>query len=286
MSTPTPGPADDDEPRAGGDELGVDLDLAADDRARRSRAGSPRSSSRLTARCARRPRGAARRSSTPSLRDGLGDEDPHAPAPAAAGVDDARTTRARRPGRRRPPAPARPGGPARSRRSRACSIAPRISSRVTEPRWPSRKILPVSLPWPPARTRPRRLSSPLNAFQSRPSGTMRRGDGPRGVARVGEQLEAERRRGRPAPPRRRPRGGRRSPSAPSARHQPEALVDLVDDGDRRRARRLAVRRGSRDGRAGRGRSAASSPSPSPPRPAPTPRSSPGPGRTSRPSASR
>ena len=50
------------------------------------------------------------------------------------------------------------------------AIAPRISSTVTEPRWPSRKILPVSLPWPPARTTPWALIAPLNVFQSWPSG--------------------------------------------------------------------------------------------------------------------
>ena len=135
---------------------------------------------------------------------------------------------------------------------------------MTEPRWPSRKILPVSLPWPPASTRPRRLSSALNAFQSRSSGTMRRGDRLRGVARVGEELEAERLEAGPRRRRRTPRGGRRCASAPSTAHQPDALVDLVDDRDRRRERRLAVGVPRRDGRAGRGRSAASSRSPSRP----------------------
>jgi hypothetical protein len=50
-------------------------------------------------------------------------------------------------------------------------ITPMISSTVTEPRWPTRKIFPASLPWPPASTTPRRLISPLNAFHSTPSGT-------------------------------------------------------------------------------------------------------------------
>ena len=238
------GPADDDEPRAGGDELGVDLDLAADDRARRSRAGSPHSSSRVQprrsstswcgARGARRPRAAtdsATRTLTRRPRRGR-----------AAG--DARTTRAPR---RWAAATAAPGldrpAAAERRRSRACSIAPRISSSVTEPRWPRRKILPVSLPWPPARTTPRRLTSPLNAFQSRSSGTCAAVTVREAYARVGEQLEAERREAGPG------RGGARLVAGEDRRrrpprlHQPQALVDLVDDRDGRGERRLAVGRG-------------------------------------------
>ena len=79
-----PGPADDDEPRAGGDELGVDLDLAADDE--RVVVGQDRA--QLVAAEARAlvdlVVGAEE---LEALRgDGFGDEDPHAPRRPAAGA--------------------------------------------------------------------------------------------------------------------------------------------------------------------------------------------------------
>ena len=112
----------------------------------------------------------------------------------------------------------------------------------------------------------------------------RRGHGPRGVARVGEQLEAE--RGQASPGRRGARlVAREDPLGPLLAHEAQALVDLVDDRDRRRERRLpvAARHG---GPAGRGRSAASSPSPSPPSRAGRRRSSTARAPTSTPSANR
>src|SRR6185295_5569729 len=145
-----PGPADDREPRAGGDQPGVDLDLAADDQ--RVVVGQDR------AQLITRQAGplvdlvTGTQELETLLRDRFGDEDPHAPAPTAAGAatpyDSSAATCAAAtadPGRTLRPAPI-------DTISRAL-IAPRISSRVTEPRWPRRKILPVSLPWPPARTR-------------------------------------------------------------------------------------------------------------------------------------
>ena len=193
------GPADDDEPRPGGDQLGVDLDLAADDErvvVGQDRARAPRGCSR----CARRPRdgpGGARRPRGRRLRRR---------GPSCAGRRPARprcpSTRARR---RWAAATAAPGldrrGPESSETTSSVLIAPRISSSVTEPRWPSRKILPVSLPWPPARTTPRRLTSVLNAFQSRPSGTCAAVTVSEACGRVGEELEAE--RGQAGPGRRR-----------------------------------------------------------------------------------
>ena len=128
----------------------------------------------------------------PSLGDGFGDEDLHAPVRGDGRRERCPRLRQGRPlGGRRRPRRARPARPCSRDTISSVLIAPRISSRVTEPRWPSRKILPVSLPWPPARTTPRRLTSPLNAFQSRSVGDVRGGHRARGVARVGEELEAE-----------------------------------------------------------------------------------------------
>ena len=122
--------------------------------------------------------------------DGLGDEDLHAPAAAAwtatpVGLEGGDLGGARR------PSPGATDRPIPSDTNSSVLIAPRISSIVTDPRWPRRKILPVSLPWPPARTTPRRLTSPLNAFQSRSVGHVRGGDRLRGDGRVREELEAE-----------------------------------------------------------------------------------------------
>ena len=148
-------------------------------------------------------------------RDGLGDEDPHAPA--------RRDGRLRCPSRRergaaaprRPPRPARPPGPARARPPRSSPIASRISSTVTEPRWPSRKILPVSLPWPPASTRPRALELAVERLPVEAVGDARGGHRLRGDARRPRTARTRAPRARPASPRRTPRGGRtrRRPSA-------------------------------------------------------------------------
>ena len=248
--------------RPGGDERRVDLDLAADDQrvvvgqdrreavAGRGRAAHRRRGARGGV---RRPRGRWVRRRGSSRRRG-GSTACRAPrldsSAAALGGGD---------GRPRP----RPAGPARARPPRGCRWRRGSRSTVTEPRWPSRKIWPVSLPWPPARTRPRALIAALNAFQSRPSGA-RRGHGLRREALVGEELEAE----GPRPARDAAAHATwraKTPACPRV-HEPEALVDLEDDRDRRRPRRLAVGASLAVAFGGRGRSAASSPSPSPPSP--------------------
>ena len=78
------GPPDDDQPRRGGDELGVDLDLAADDQ--RVVVGQDRA--QLIAAEARPLVDLVTGSQELDalLGDGLGHEDPHAPAPADAGT--------------------------------------------------------------------------------------------------------------------------------------------------------------------------------------------------------
>src|SRR5205085_39028 len=91
----------------------------------------------------------------PLAGDRLDDEDPHAgtAARAAGAPPPVWTARAAACAA----ATALPGSIGRpssiDTRSRT-AITPRISSTVTDPRWPSRKIFPVSLPWPPARTTP------------------------------------------------------------------------------------------------------------------------------------
>ena len=121
-----------------------------------------------------------------------------------------------------------------------------------------------------------RLDRPVERLPVEPLGDPGGRDRPRGEALIGEQLEAERLETGP-------RGGRaglvagEDPGRRLALHELEALVDLVDDGERRRPRGLALGVRRPDGRAGRGRSAASSPSPSPPRPGPRRRPWPGPG---------
>ena len=230
------GPPDDDQPRGGGDELGVDLDLAADDQ--RVVVGQDRA--QLIAAEARPLVDLVTGSQELDalLGDGLGHEDPHAPAPADAGTispnDSIAATCAAATAE-----PGRTGRPKAIDTNSRTLIAPRISSTVTDPRWPSRKILPVSLPWPPASTSPRRFSSVLKAFQSRSSGTsapVTVRDAKRGI---GQQLEAE--RGQPGPGRGRTRlvPGEDVLGALGV-HQPDPLVDLVDDGDGRGPRGLAL----------------------------------------------
>ena len=99
------------------------------------------------------------------LSERLGDEDPHAgtatrPARLASAARSA-ATRA---------APRSTWRPRSTRTASIISSATRISSTVTAPRWPMRKILPVRAPWPPARMRPRARSAPLNSAHGRSSG--------------------------------------------------------------------------------------------------------------------
>ena len=169
LSTPTPGAPDDDEPRARGDQRGVDLDLAADDE--RVVVGQDRA--QLVARqpgslvdLVVPPGGARALRRRPVRRRGSS-----RPAHRRSSAPPARTPRSAAAWAAATAAPGRIGRPAPIDANSSVLMAPRISSTVTDPRWPSRKILPVSLPWPPASTTPRRLTSPLNAFQSRSSGT-------------------------------------------------------------------------------------------------------------------
>ena len=138
-----PGPPDDDQPRPRGDQLGVDLDAAADDQ--RVVVGDDRAQL-----VARQPVTfvdlvVGPEEIDPLAGDLLSDEDPHAPAPAAAGVTIPYASRAAT-WAAATAAPGRIERPAAIDAISSALIAPRISSTVTEPRWPSRKILPVSLP--------------------------------------------------------------------------------------------------------------------------------------------
>ncbi len=160
-------------------------------------------------------------------------------------------------------APGRTSSPCSIATSSRTPIAARMSSPVTDPRWPTRKILPLSLPWPPASTRPRARAAALNAFQSSPSGIVAAVT----VRDATSSAPAARTRapgGRPGSPRRTLVA--REHAVALGLHQPEPLVDLVQDGDRGRPRGLAIGWRSHGGAAGRGRSGASGPS----RPRPTP----------------
>jgi hypothetical protein len=79
----------------------------------------------------------------PLARDRLSDEDPHAPAPAAVGVTIRYDSRAAT-WAAATAAPGRTDRPAAIDAISSVLIAPMISSIVTDPRWPSRKIFPVS----------------------------------------------------------------------------------------------------------------------------------------------
>ena len=241
MSTPTPARPMTCSRVPGRDQPGVDLDLAADDERVVVGAGSPQSSSRrqagplvdlvMRAEERRRPPGRWVRRRGSSRRDAgpLADAPARRPSASAAAASAAPTAAPGVDGR--PCSSATRLEDARSRRG-----SPR---RVTEPRWPSRKILPVSLPWPPARTTPRALIAPLNAFQSRPSGiyaAVTVCDAKRWSANSSKPSASRPARAAAAHASWRAK----TPAAPSALHQPEALVDLEDDGDRRRPRRLAV----------------------------------------------
>ena len=137
------GPADDGQPRAGGDHLGVDLDLAAHDQ--RVVVGEDRPVDLLAreARAARRPRDARRRSSTPSSASGSATRI-LMPGLLPGRLGDPADERGRWAA-----ATAAPGSTGRSRTRAATSsrtpIAPRMSSRLTAPRWPTRKILALQL---------------------------------------------------------------------------------------------------------------------------------------------
>ena len=148
---PHAGPTDDDESGPRGDERRVHLDLAANDQC--VVVGDD------GRQLGRRQAGpfvdlVVRGEELQSLaRDRLGDEDPHAPAPV--GVRVAMPSASRAAACAAPTAT--PGVTVRPLARQAISSvlsAPRISSSVTDPRWPSRKILPVSLPWPRRGRRP------------------------------------------------------------------------------------------------------------------------------------
>ena len=204
--------------------------------ARRTRAGSRTAPSRgrpvrsSTSWC-------ARRSSTPSCGDRLGDEDPHARAGGRRPACRARALERGRAGPPRRPRPARPSRPCSIETASRSPIAPRISSsghraEVAEP-----EDLAGELALAAGQDQAARLSALLNAFQSRPSGiaavTVR--DAKRGSANSSKPSAVRPARAAAAQASCRAKIA----SAPSA-HQAEALVDLVHDGDRRRPRRLAL----------------------------------------------
>src|SRR3954447_6513252 len=162
--------ADDDEVLAGADQVGVDLDLAPDEEGlvvgqdlAELRAREARSLVDLVVLVERRETFGG---------DWFRDQDFHAAEPAGtlsawrAPALDSTAARSAAP-------VAAPGVTSRPNAIDTSSItasAPRMSSSVTSPRWPTRKILLVRCAWPPARTRLRSLSAPLNAFHSIPSG--------------------------------------------------------------------------------------------------------------------
>ena len=132
-------PADDHQAAAGGDELGVDLDLAAhDERVVVGQQGGVIGSAEtgpLVDFVVRPQELDALR------RDRLGDQDPHAPTGASAPMASSAARWAAATA-----APASTGRPCSSETSSMTPIASRISASVTEPRWPSRKMCPESLP--------------------------------------------------------------------------------------------------------------------------------------------
>ena len=231
------GATDDDQPRAGGDELGIHLDLAAHDQ----RVIVGEESGQLLARAAEPLVDlVGRREELHALaRDLLGDEDPHPPAPAAVPVtipyDSSAATCAA--------ATAAPGLTVRPLASAAISsvlerpqdLLERDGSEVAQPEDLARQL---------ALTAGEDHATPLDLGVERLPvevvGDVRGRHGARRVALVGEQLEAE--------------GDEPGASGRGTRlvaredvlgallgHQAQPLVDLVDDGDRRRERRLPVR---------------------------------------------
>ena len=274
-----PGAADDDEPATGRDELGVDLDLAPDDErvvvGQDRRVAGPVEARALVDLMVRAEELDALRC------ERFGDEDPHASTGASAPVDSSAARWAAATA-----VPISTGRPSSSEASSRTPIASRISPSVTDPRWPTRKICPVELALPAGQDDAARLDRPVEGLPVEvPSGT-------RAAVTVREAKRWSANSSKPSAWRpARVAAAQASwrakiPAAVSRLHELEALVDLVDDGDRRRPRGLALGVRRRDGPGGRGRSAASSPSPSPPRPARMPRPWPGPGRSSTPSATR
>ena len=110
------GPADDDEPRPGGDQRGVDLDLAADDE--RVVVGDDRAQLVAAQPDALVDLVVAAEELDALGGEGLGDEDLHAPAAARDG--DAVGLEGGDLGGRDGRARARPTGPSRATRTRAC----------------------------------------------------------------------------------------------------------------------------------------------------------------------
>ena len=124
-------PPDDDQPRARGDHVGIDLDLAADDQ--RLVLGDDRKE--LLPRAARALVDfvASGKELQPLARHLLGDEDPHAVVPATARAAIPWLASAAR-WAAATAAPGSSGRPPSSETISSVLIAPRISSRVTEPR--------------------------------------------------------------------------------------------------------------------------------------------------------
>ena len=238
LSTPTPGPPDDDEAGPGGDQLRIDLDLAAHDQGvvlGQDRAQLLAGQADPLVDLVMRPQPLET-----LLGDRLGDEDLHALTPTAAGAMPIVSSAARCAA-----ATAIPGSTCRPWAIDTISrvlIAPRISSSVTEPRWPSRKIFPGELALAAGEDQAASLELRVERLPVEAVRDQRRGHRLRGVARIGEELEAQ--RGEP---------GARCGGADLVAgedvllalgpHEPQALVDLEDDRDRRRERRLAVCRG-------------------------------------------
>ncbi len=218
------------------------------------------------------------------LRDRLGDEDPHAPVPAAAGVispnDSIAATWAA--------ATAEPGRTDRpnaidansSDADRAEDLLERDRAEVAEP-----EDLAGQLALPAGEHDTAPLDLGVERLPVEVVGHDGGGDRARRDARIGEQLEAE--RGQAGAGR---RGTRRVPGedvlGALGGHQPDALVDLVDDRDRRRPRRLAVGVRVAVGPQVEVDPRQRSRSPSPSRRVARPRSWPARAPTSRPSASR
>ena len=184
----------------------VDLDLAAHDErvvvGQGRQEGSSRSrSGRTSTSCV------VRRSSRPASSRAARRRGSSAPARRLARRGWHRPPAARPPG----PLPDRPGDPGRCSDGLDASPAPRgCRRRSTAPRWPMRKILPVRLPWPPARTRPRAAQG---AVELGPRQVVRQaggGDRVGGVAPGRRRARSRGPAGRPGRPRRRRRGGRRS----------------------------------------------------------------------------
>ncbi len=232
-----PGPPDDGQPRPRRDELGIDLDLAADDQ--RVVVGQDRA--QLVTRQARPlvDLVAGTQELDALLGDRLGDEDPHAPAPTAAGAatpnDSSAATCAA--------ATAEPGRtvrPTAERRELEAAHRPqdlldRDRSEMAEP-----EDLAGQLALAAGQDQAAPLELAVERLPVEVVGNEGGRDRLRGVGRVGEELEAERLETGARCRRARLVAGEDVLGALEA-HQPDALVDLVDHGDGRRPRRLTGR---------------------------------------------